>query len=63
MIDNLGMPQAPAGLVGITDSSTLYVRRNDGKDFDYVRIMFADSFSSTKNVVVFDETASFASGK
>lgn len=61
-IDDLGMPQAPANLVGITDSSTLYVRRNDGQGFDYARIMFADSFSSAKNMVVFDPAAEFAAG-
>jgi hypothetical protein len=62
-IDELGMPQSPTNLVGITDACTLYVRRNDGNHFDYTRIMFADSFSSAKNVVIFDPLSEFAAGR
>jgi hypothetical protein len=61
-IDDLGMPQSPANLAGVTDASTLYVRRNDGEGFDYARIMFADSFSPAKNMVVFDPAAAFVTG-
>ena len=32
-IDEMGNPQSPANLVGITDAGTLYVRRNDGERF------------------------------
>ena len=62
-MDDLGNPQSPANLVGLTDACTLYVRRNDGESFDYARIMFADSFSSAKNMVVFDPAATFAAGR
>lgn len=62
-IDGFGNPQSPANLVGLTDACTLYVRRNDGKPFDYARIMFADSFSSAKNMVTFDPAAAFAAGR
>lgn len=61
-IDDLGMPQSPANLAGVTDACTLYVRRNDGQSFEYARIMFADSFSSAKNMVVFDPAAAFVAG-
>ena len=62
-IDDLGTPQNSADLCGITDASTLYVRRNDEKPFEYARVMFADSFSSRKNMVVFDPLAEFAAGR
>ena len=62
-IDDLGNPQSPANLVGLTDACTLYARRNDGEAFEYARIMFADSFSTTKNMVIFDPAAAFAAGR
>ena len=62
-MSDLGMPLNPANLCGVTDASTLFVRRRDGERFDYGRIMFADSFSSTKNMVVFDPAAAFAAGR
>lgn len=62
VIDDLGNPQSPANLVGLTDACTLYVRRNDGESFAYARVMFADSFSSAKNIVVFDPAAAFTIG-
>ncbi|MFZ2650539.1 MAG: hypothetical protein WA210_10600 [Burkholderiaceae bacterium] len=61
-IDELGTPQAPANLVGVTDSHTLFVRRNDGERFDYARILFADSFSSAKNIVIFDPASEWERG-
>ena len=61
-IDSLGNPGAPANLVGITDASTLYLRRKDGERFEYARIMFADSFSTAKNMVVYDSAANFSKG-
>ena len=61
-IDDLGDPQSPANLVGLTDACTLYVRRTDGETFEYARVMFADSFSSAKNMVIFDPAAAFAAG-
>ena len=59
-IDELGSPQSPANLVGFTDACTLYARRNDGEHFEYARIMFADSFSPAKNMVIYDPAAVFA---
>lgn len=63
VIDDLGNPQSPANLVGLTDACTLYARRNDGERFEYARIMFADSFSSAKNMVIFDPAAAFSTGR
>ena len=60
-IDDLGNPQSPANLVGLTDACTLYARRNDGEQFEYARVMFADSFSTAKNMIIFDPAAAFAS--
>lgn len=62
-IDEVGNPQSPVNLVGISDACTLYVRRNDGERFDYARIMFSDSFSSAKHMVTFDPAAAFAAGR
>ena len=62
-IDELGNPQSPANLVGLTDACTLYIRRNDGEPFAYARIIFADSFSPAKNTVIFDPAAKFAAGR
>jgi len=62
VIDSLGTPGKPANLAGVTDASTLYLRRKDGERFEYARIMFADSFSLAKNMVVFDSTANFVEG-
>ncbi len=61
-IDSLGNPSAPSNLAGITDASTLYLRRKDGGRFEYARIMFADSFSTAKNMVIYDSEANFAKG-
>ena len=58
-IDHLGMPQRPSGILGIVDSATLYIRRDDGREFDYARILFSHSFSESRLVVVFDPVAEF----
>jgi hypothetical protein len=62
-INEFGNPQSPANLVGLTDACTLYARRIDGERFEYARIMFADSFSSAKNMVIFDPAVAFAAGR
>ena len=53
-IDDLGNPRNPSHLVGIVDTSAIFVRRNDGKEFDYARIYVSHSFSKTPMIVVFD---------
>jgi hypothetical protein len=62
-IDNLGNVQNPGQLVGITDSKTLYIRRNDGEEFKYARVLLAHSFSQTKEIIIFDPLADFAKGR
>ena len=59
-LDHLGNPQSPASLAGISDACTLYARRRDGEKFEYARVMFADSFSASKTLVIFDPAAAFA---
>lgn len=59
-IDTVGNVQDPSGLVGLADEKTIYVRRNDGEPFQYVRLLFAHSFSEVKEVAVFDPYADFA---
>ena len=49
-----------ANLVGITDEKTVYVKRNDGEPFQCARIFFAHSFSTAKEIAVFDPAADFA---
>ena len=59
-IDNMGNVQNPGHLVGITDSKTLYIRRNDGEEFEYARVLLAHSFSQTREEIIFDPLADFA---
>ena len=59
-IDHLGNVQDPGNLVGIADEKTIYARRNDGKQFEYARFLFAHSFSQVKEVAIFDPYADFA---
>lgn len=53
-IDSLGNPQNPCQLIGIVDSSSLYVRRNDGQAIDYARLEISHSFSDAPKIVIFD---------
>jgi hypothetical protein len=59
-IDQLGNPQNPCQLVGIVDSSSLFVRRNDGEAFDYARLEISHSFSEAPMTVIFDPLAAWA---
>lgn len=59
-IDHLGNPQNPCQLVGIVDSSPLFVRRNDGKTIDYARLEISHSFSEVPMLVIFDPAAAWA---
>lgn len=58
-IDDLGNPQHPSDLVGIIDSTSLYIRRNDGESFDYARVLYSHSFSQTRGTIIFDPSAVF----
>lgn len=53
-IDSLGNPQNPCQLVGIVDSCSLFVRRNDGGNFDYGRLAISHSFSDATITLIFD---------
>jgi len=53
-VDPCGNPQDPCQLVGIVDSCPLFVRRNDGKAFDYARLAILHSFSSSPMTLIFD---------
>lgn len=59
-IDHLGNVQDPGNLVGITDAKTIYVQQNDAETFEYARLLFAHSFSESKEVAIFDPHADFA---
>lgn len=59
-IDQLGNPQNPCQLVGIVDSSSLFIRRNDGETFDYARLEISHSFSEAPMTVIFDPLAAWA---
>ncbi len=58
-IDNLGNPEHPSKLVGVIDSVTLYIRRNDGEELNYARVLFSHSFSENRDMVIFDSSAEF----
>lgn len=58
-MNELGMPLDSCGILGVVDSSTIYIRRNDGENFEYARITFKHSFSESRVVVIFEEFAAF----
>lgn len=58
-IDELGTPQDPSGILGVVDTATICIRRDDGEELEYARITFKHSLSDTRSVVVFDEYADF----
>jgi hypothetical protein len=58
-IDSLGNPGPQGSLIGVTDTSSLFVRRNDGMQFKYTRITFLHSFSETPETVIFDPFSGF----
>jgi len=58
-IDKNGNVTSTPGPVGVIDAETIYIRRDDGKPFEYARVMFSDSFSNGRQIVVFDPLAEF----
>lgn len=58
-IDDLGNPQSPCQLVGIIDSSSLFVRRDDGETFDYAKLEISHSFSEAPMTVIYDPLAAW----
>ena len=56
-IDHLGNPQNPFQLIGIVDSSNLYVRRNDGESIEYMRLIVAHSFPDSPTAIIYDPMA------
>lgn len=60
-IDHLGNPQNPCQLIGIVDASSLFIRRNDGKEIDYARVMIFHSWSDTPMEIIFDPKAEWES--
>lgn len=53
-IDRVGNPGEPQALVGIVDTNSLYLRRNDGDFIDYVRLEITHSFPDSSYVATFD---------
>lgn len=53
-IDDLGNPMFPCELIGIIDTEELYIRRNDGKWFNYCSVHIFHSFSTTPETVIFN---------
>lgn len=58
-INELGTPQSPSDILGITDASTVFIRRNDGEEFEYARVTFKHSFSDVRSIVIFDSLSDF----
>jgi hypothetical protein len=53
-IDKLGNIQNPSGLLGLKDSSNIYIRRNDGETFYDAKIFIQHSFSDRELELTFD---------
>ena len=53
-IDDLGNTNEPGSLIGIVDVNNLYVRKNDGSAFEFVRLEIYHSFPDSPSVVEFD---------
>lgn len=53
-IDQCGNPGPRGSLLGITDTSSLFLRRNDGDRFKYTRIAFQHSFGEIPETIIFD---------
>ena len=58
-IDDLGNVKHASELVGLIDAVTLFIRRNNGEELGYARVLFSHSFSETCDVVIFDSSAQF----
>lgn len=58
-IDDLGNTKHEFELVGIIDTATIYIRRLDGEEIMYARVLFSHSFSNIREVVIFDSLADF----
>jgi hypothetical protein len=56
-IDNLGNILNPTGLLGVTDSVNLLMRRNDGQEFGKTTVFIRHSFSSKKIKILYDPYA------
>jgi hypothetical protein len=53
-IDELGNPQGRSQLVGVVDSVSLCIRRNDGDAFRHTRVEITHSFNSAPMIVIYD---------
>lgn len=53
-IDKLGNIQNPSGLLGLKDSSNIYIRRNDGEKFYAAKIFIKHTFSDKELELTFD---------
>jgi len=54
-INDLGSPQNPSSLIGVVDSEYLFMRRSDGKDFNFCKLEIHHSFPSSPYKTTFDE--------
>ena len=53
-IDHLGSPVEPRGLIGVVDSSSLYVWRKDGEAIHYLKLEISHSFGDSPCTETFD---------
>ena len=60
-IDQLGNVQNPCLLIGLVDTCSLFIRKNDGEQIAYARFSISHSFSNTPMEVIFDSMADWAS--
>ena len=61
-IDHLGNPVDPRGLIGVVDSSSLYVRRKDGEAIHYLKLEIRHSFRDSPCTEIVDPTADWGLG-
>ncbi len=53
-IDHVGNPVEPSALIGIVDSTDLFVRQNQGEALQYVRLIIEHDFPNSPLIVTFD---------
>lgn len=53
-VDQCGNTGPQGALLGITDTSSLFLRRHDGERFNYARIVIRHAFAEQPETIIFD---------
>ena len=52
--DHLGFPEPSVQLIGLVDSVMLFITRKDGEQIQFMRVEIQQSFSDTRDTLIFD---------